>query len=106
MSGKPKSKPSASWGGPRANSGQPKKPRAAPITERPKVTGLSTQELARQHLDLAIATLAEIASSQDSATARVSACKVIIDAAKDDHAKTSDAELKPTDKWGAILDLP
>jgi hypothetical protein len=71
------------------------------------VTGLSTQELARQHLDLAIATLAEIASSQDSATARVSACKVIIDAAKDDQPKNSGAELSPAaDKWGAILDLP
>src|SRR4051812_46416409 len=64
-------------GGKRPNSGQKPKPKA-PAIESPKSSGLSAQELAKQHLDLAIATLSHIAANGVTEGARVKASEVII----------------------------
>lgn len=68
-------------GGARPGAGQKPAPKAPPI-EKPENTGLSAQELAKQHLDLAIATLSHIASVGVTEGARVAAAKAIVEIAK------------------------
>ncbi len=73
-------------GGKREGAGQKPVPKA-PAIEVPKSSGLSAQELAKQHLDLAIATLSHIAAVGVTETARVAAAKAIVEIAKDDASE-------------------
>lgn len=75
-------------GGARPNSGPKPKPKAPPI-ENPGHSGLSAQELAKQHLDLAIATLSHLAAVGVSETARVAAAKAIVEIARGDSASVA-----------------
>lgn len=74
-------KKKSTHGGKRPNSGQKPKPKA-PAIESPKSSGLSAQELAKQHLDLAIATLSHISANGVTEGARVSAARAIVEIAK------------------------
>ena len=68
-------------GGKRPGAGQKPIPKAPPI-EKPKTSGLSAQDLAKQHLDLAIETLSHISANGVTESARVAAAKAIVEIAK------------------------
>ncbi len=73
-------------GGKRPGAGQKPIPKAPPI-EKPKTSGLSAQDLAKQHLDLAIETLSHISANGVTESARVAAAKAIVEIAKDDTSE-------------------
>jgi hypothetical protein len=99
MSGKPKQKQSANWGGKRAGSGQKKKPTAPPLTI----------EIDVSDVDLARATLRHIAMCGVTEGARVAAARDLWDRAEGKPGPAvplskDDEAAKPADKWGTILD--
>jgi hypothetical protein len=68
-------------GGARKGSGRKKKPTAPPITDIPTTSGQSAESLAKQNVDIAMATLVHIALNGESESARVSAAEKIINRA-------------------------
>jgi hypothetical protein len=93
-------------GGKRAGAGRKKKPTAPPITDIPAASGQSAEALAKQHVDIAIATLVHIALNGESEAARVSAAERLLNRAAGmpkpgAAAKTDQLEL--ADDWGDLL---
>jgi hypothetical protein len=94
-------------GGKRDGSGRKKKPTAPPITDIPVMSGQSAEALAKQHVDIAIATLVHIALNGESEAARVSAAERLLNRAagmpKPGTAAKSDQLDLLDDGWGNLL---
>ena len=95
-------------GGKRDGSGRKKKPTAPPITDIPVTSGQSAEALAKQHVDIAMATLVHIALNGESEAARVSAAERILNRAAGmpkpgTAAKSDQLDLLAEDGWGNLL---
>jgi hypothetical protein len=95
-------------GGKRDGSGRKKKPTAPPITDIPAASGQSAEALAKQHVDIAMATLVHIALNGESEAARVSAAERILNRAAGMPkpgvaAKSDQPDFFENDGWGDLL---
>ena len=93
-------------GGKRDGSGRKKKPTAPPITDIPVTSGQSAEALAKQHVDIAMATLVHIALNGESEAARVSAAERILNRAAGmpkPAANCDQLDLLADDGWGTLL---
>jgi hypothetical protein len=97
-------------GGARKGSGRKKKPTAPPLTDIPVASGQSAEALAKQNVDIAMATLVHIALNGESEAARVSAADKIINRAAGmpkpgtaPRADQPDMFEGDSDGWGDLL---
>jgi hypothetical protein len=95
-------------GGKREGAGRKKKPTAPPLTDIPVVSGQTAEALAKQHVDIAMATLVHIALNGESEAARVSAAERILNRAAGmpkpgTAAKPDQNDLFENDHWGNLL---
>ena len=93
-------------GGKRDGAGRKKKPRALPVPLNITANSQSAEELAKLYVGLAIETLAAVASTGASESARVAAANQILNRAagmpKPGTAAKSD-QLELADDWGDLL---
>ena len=103
---KTKQRKTANWGGKRANAGR--KPTPASQFDPDQLVipaGLSAEEKKRFIEDKALEWLAQVASTSASDSARVAACKELLDrvCGKPAPAKPAEAEADAPDHWGSLL---
>jgi hypothetical protein len=95
-------------GGKRPGAGRKKKPRALPVPVNITTNGQSAEDLAKLYVGLAIETLAAVASTGTSESARVAAANQILNRAagmpKPGIAEKSDQpDFFENDGWGDLL---